>query len=187
MSFISKLFGDRLASLRPNKAAFLKPVKIHALNPFPAERNRILAFDATLISLAASGNHDKFDRSLQTFHSELTVYNSNISRYLVREYKQRGALATDRLDPVRAVAVQELFLEHNRAYIIISSLIKKLREDAPLLSQSALHIDDLNLLDESQKQAVFGSLLNIRISLSVMEDIWEKLIPYEQQLFHLRS
>lgn len=185
MDFISIFFGERLTASQTQKAQRLKPIKINSFNPFPASRNRILGFDGTLISFAASGNHDKLDQSLQTFHSELTVYNSNISRYLVREYKQRGArLNADRLDLIRAQVVQELFLEHNKAYISISSQIKQLREDAPLLSQSTLRIDDLNLLDESQKKAVFFPLLNIRVSLSVMEDIWEKLIPYEQQLFN---
>jgi hypothetical protein len=186
MGIFSKIFGEQTLGADSQKQQESKKSasKLNLFNPLPDGRNRILAFDSTLISLAASGIHDKFDRSLHVFHSELTVYNSNISRYLVREYKQRSVRPTDRLDPVRAQAVQELFLEHNRAYISISSLIKQLREDAPLLSQSMLRIDDLNLLDESQKQAVFGSLLNIRISLSSMEDIWEKLIPYEQQLFN---
>lgn len=183
MGILLKLIGVRLGSSPSEKKLPLQPVGIPESNPFPAGRNRLLSFDSTLISLAASGNHDNFDRSLQIFHSELTVYNSDISRYLVREYKRRGVIASDRLDPVRAVAVHELFLEHNRAYIVISSLIRKLRDDAPLLSQSTLRIDDLNLLDESQKKVVFGSLLNIRISLSVMEDIWEKLVPYEQKIF----
>ena len=184
MGILSMFFGERPTTLQIQKKPMSEQENANTANPFPASRNRILGFDGTLISLAATGNHNKFDRSLQAFHSELTVYNSSISRYLVRGFKKRCIRPTDRLDRVRSQAVQELFLEHNRAYISISSQIKQLRVDAPLLSHSMLRIDDLNLLDEKQKQAIFGSLLNIRVSLSVMEDIWEKLIPYEQQLFN---
>lgn len=188
MGIISKLlFGDRKKPQVMQPAIAFKPVIPHVKNPFPEARNRILGFDSELISIAASGNHDALDRALQTFLSELTMYNSNISRYLVREFKQRITLPAGNSNPVRAALVQELFLEHNKAYVSIRHLVKALREEAPLLSQPTSRIDDLNLLDESQNQAVFGSLLNIRISLTVIEDIWEKLIPYEQQLFNQRS
>lgn len=81
MGIFSRLFGEQQIATLLHKAKPLKnSSKNNVFNAFSDSRNRILAFDSTLISLAASGIHDEFDRSLHIFHSELAMHNSNISR-----------------------------------------------------------------------------------------------------------
>ncbi len=152
-------------------------------NPFPGDREAILAFDSELMSIAATGNHQAFNRSLQAFLTKLTLYNSNVSRYLVRGIRERADLQGSGFTTADADAVKGLFQEHNSAYISIRGMIKALQQESPLAVALGERTDDLSVLDDDQSRIVYGELLNIRLSLSVIEEIWVAIQPYEDRFF----
>lgn len=168
-----------------NKPTILDAVPTH--NPFPLDREGILAFDSELMSVAATGNHQQFNRTLQSFLIKLTLYNSNISRFLVRAIRENSNLENATFSHEDADAMKELFLEHNSAYIVIRGLIKDLQQEAPLNESKGIRSDDLSILDDDQTRIVYGSLLNIRLSLSVIEDIWVKIRPFEDAVFGINN
>ena len=156
-------------------------------NPFPEDRQAILRFDSELMSIAATGNHQAFNRILQTFLTQLTLYNSNVSRYLVRGIRECANLKGSGFTESDADAIKELFREHNSAYIAIRSLIKDLQHEAPLKTSLGERSDDLAVLDDDQNRIVYGSLLTIRLSLSAIEDIWKKIQSFEDAFFNIEA
>jgi hypothetical protein len=154
-------------------------------NPFPDDRQRILRFDSELMSIADTGNHRAFNRCLQSFLTQLTLYNSNVSRYLVRGIRDCAQVKGSGFTEADAESIKELFREHNSAYIAIRGLIKNLVSESPLQASLGERADDLSVLDDDQNRIVYGSLLNIRLSLSAIEDIWQKIQPYENAFFNL--
>lgn len=177
--------GNRSSRQRANKASPLDLAPKH--NPFPKDREGILAFDSELMSVAATGNHTQFNRTLQSFLIKLTLYNSNISRFLVRTIKENSNQDDSIFTHQDADAIKKLFLEHNGAYIITRGLIKELQQESPLKESNGVRSDDLSVLDDDQTRIVYGSLLNIRLSLSVIEDIWVKIQPFENAVFGVEN
>lgn len=172
----------RLSAVVSNKMG-LVPMN----NPFPADRKHILSFDSELMSVAATGSHQAFNRVLQNFLSTLTLYNSNVSRYLVRGIRECANLHGSEFSQADADCIKDLFQEHNSAYISIRGMIKDLQEESPLAAALGERSDDLTVLDDDQNRIVYGSLLNIRLSLSVIEEIWQKIQPFEDRFFRLRT
>lgn len=147
---------------------------------FAIRRERILKFDGELVSVASMGDHPKLVKLLESLLAEVNMCNSNVSRYVATPIKNAFP------NTAKADQVQNLYLEHNKAYIDIRRQCKDLIENAPLLA-SGDSVDDFQMLDEIQSVEVFGSLSKINDAIHSLEDVWLRLEPFEKESSALRK
>jgi len=147
---------------------------------FSVRRERILKFDGELVSVASMGDHVRLVKLLELLLAEVNMANSNVSRYVATPIKNAFPNTT------KAEQVQNLYLDHNRAYIEIRRLCKHLIEAAPLLAEGE-SVDDFQMLDESQSVEVFGSLAKINDAIRSLETVWSRLDPFEKESSLLRK
>lgn len=172
-------FVTRLASPRQSLSRLLHRT-LTPKNPLAIGRAVILSYDNLLSKACAAADVPEVQRLLEELRTHLVKHNSNVSMLLVNGFVERGMLD-------EAAELKVLFQEHNAKYRTTRDLINILIKNPNNIDLAT--IDDKTLVDRFAKLTdghntyLFGSLLNLRINISYIEEIWEKMAKYEQKLF----
>ncbi len=144
-----------------------------SLNPFVSARGRIKRLLAILSEHALKGNHTAFDSGLRELLTELTIYNSNISRFVVTPSKDIF-LKKSRPNDWRRLDV--IYREHNKLFVHIRAKLKNLSEMAPL----AIGHGDGDVAEATRAVAI-KSLK--KINIDKLEMLWRRLLLYEEMIY----
>lgn len=170
---------SRLANPRRSLSRLLH-LPLKPANPLAIGREAILSYDNLLSKACAAADIPEVQRLLGELRTHLVKHNSNVSMLLVNGFVNRGWHK-------EAAELKTLFLEHNAKYRTARDLINAL-----ILNPNNIDLatrDDTSLVDrfatltDGHNTYLFGSLLNLRINISYIEETWEKMASYEQKLF----
>lgn len=170
---------SRLANPRQSLSRLLH-LPLKPANPLAIGREKILSYDNLLSKACAAADIPEVQRLLEELRTHLVRHNSNVSMLLVNGFVDQGWLE-------EAAELKALFQEHNAKYRTARDLINAL-----ILNPNNIDLatrDDTTLADRFAKLTdghntyLFGSLLNLRINISYIEETWLKMAKYEQKLF----
>ena len=173
---LKKMIGLGPVTGDPTEVAF-RNFQRTAMNPFPTARERIQSLMNELDHHAGQGDHFTFDGALRSLLSELTLYNSNVSRFVVTPIKERLDRENKKLMSAHA---DRTYREHNRLYIQVRSEIKNLQDVAPLADKKG---GDVAVDKSTTQQVALGCLANIRKATTRLQAVWSKLMRYEEMIY----
>lgn len=172
-------FVSRLASPRRTLSRLLH-LPLKPANPLAIGREAILSYDNLLSKACAEADIPEVKRLLEELRTHLVKHNSNLSMLLVNGFVKRGWHE-------EAAELKTLFQEHNAKYRTARDLINALilnPNNIDLATRDDPALKDLFArLSDGDNTYLFGSLLNLRINISYIEEVWAKMAKYEQKLF----
>lgn len=164
----------------PRALSQLLHVPLKPANPLAEGREVILSYDNLLSKASAAADIPEVKRLLGELRTHLVKHNSNVSMLLVNGYVDRGWAK-------EAAELKTLFQEHNAKYRTARDLINALtlgpNKIDPVPQDDFSQKDNFAMLSDGHNAYLFGSLLNLRINISYIEETWLKMAKYEQKLF----